>query len=350
MSWWMWRDPHWLWLLLLVPLAIWFFAVAFRRRQEALRAFAEPSLLDRIARGHDARRRRSAAVVTVVAIGFSVIALAGPKWGFHWEEVRREGIDLMIAIDTSRSMLASDVRPNRLERAKLAVQDLVKQLEGDRVGLIAFAGSAFVQCPLTHDYSAFSESLRAIDVGIIPRGGTAIGEAVRAGVEAFEGREGRYAALVLITDGEDHEGDVESAAQEALAAGIRVYTVGIGTPEGELIEVQDDGRRSFLKDRQGQVVKSRLDEETLRTLATTTGGAYLYAQGPSLGLDELYDDYISKMERREIESTMQRRFKERFQVPLLLAFLLLAAEPVIREARRRNGAGAAWRLPWRKQR
>jgi len=242
-------------------------------------------------------------------------------------------------------MLADDVLPNRLERAKLAVQDLVKQLEGDRIGLIAFAGSAFVQCPLTHDYQAFVESLRAVDVGIIPKGGTSLAQAVRSGVEAFAGREGRYAALVVITDGEDHEGDVEAAAQEATAAGIRVYTVGIGTQGGELIEVDVDGRKTFLKDQQGQVVKSRLDEETLRTLATTTGGAYLYAQGPSLGLDELYADYIAKMDRRELETSMQRRFRERFQIPLLIAFALLAVEPVLRAARRRDKSR---RWPWRR--
>lgn len=348
MSWWTWREPDWLWLLLLVPLAAWFLVRAFRARRAALEAFAEAPLLERIAPGHDSGRRRATAVLTVAALGTIVLALAGPKWGFHWEEVRREGVDLMIAIDTSRSMLASDVQPNRLVRAKLAVEDLVRQLEGDRVGLVAFAGSAFAQCPLTHDYQAFAESLRAIDVGVIPRGGTALGEAVRVGVEAFEGREGRHAALVIITDGENNEGDVEAAAQEALAAGIRVFTVGIGTPQGELIEVEADGRRTFLKDRQGQVVKSRLDEETLRTLATTTGGAYLYARGPSLGLDELYRDYIAKMEKREIETSMQRRFQERFQIPLLIALFLLVVEPLLRD--RRPGAALARlrRLPWRR--
>jgi len=344
-SWWMWREPLFLWLLLLVPLAVLFFVHARRQRRAALEAFAEARLLDRIAVGHDSPRPLYAAATVVVAIAFAVIALAGPKWGFHWEEVRREGIDLMVAIDTSRSMLADDVLPNRLERAKLAVQDLVKQLEGDRIGLIAFAGSAFVQCPLTHDYQAFVESLRAVDVGIIPKGGTSLAQAVRSGVEAFAGREGRYAALVVITDGEDHEGDVEAAAQEATAAGIRVYTVGIGTQGGELIEVDVDGRKTFLKDQQGQVVKSRLDEETLRTLATTTGGAYLYAQGPSLGLDELYADYIAKMDRRELETSMQRRFRERFQIPLLIAFALLAVEPVLRAARRRDKSR---RWPWRR--
>jgi Ca-activated chloride channel family protein len=276
------------------------------------------------------------------------VALSGPRWGFHWEEIHREGIDILIALDTSRSMLTQDVKPNRIDRAKLAILDLVKELQGDRVGLIAFAGTAFVQCPLTLDYAAFSESLRAANVGIIPKGGTALAEAVEVGVEAFEGRQGKHAALVLMTDGEDHEGGIDDAVKKATEAGIKVYTVGIGTPAGELIEVENDGQRGYLKDRSGQVVKSRLDEEALRNIATTTGGAYLYAEGPDLGLDKLYDDYISKMEKRELKTAMERRYEERYQWPLALALILLAAEPLVGE---RRGTRAALRrlASWRRK-
>jgi Ca-activated chloride channel family protein len=230
-------------------------------------------------------------------------------------------------------MLTQDVKPNRLDRAKLAILDLIKQLQGDRVGLIAFAGTAFVQCPLTLDYAAFSESLRAVHVGIIPKGGTALADAVVAGVEAFEGRQGQHAALVLMTDGEDHEGGLDEATRRASEAGIRVYTVGIGTAGGELITIEENGKATYLKDRHGQVVKSRLDEETLRKVATETGGAYLYAKGPDLGLDELYVDYISKMEKRDLKTAMQRRYEERYQWPLALALVLLALEPLVGEKR-----------------
>lgn len=342
---WIWRQPEFLWLLLVAAAAAFGLFTAWRRRRAALEVFAESHLLDAIAPDHGSRRPAVSMALNLGALLFLILALAGPQWGFHWQEVRREGIDLMVALDTSRSMLASDVRPNRLERAKLAVQDLVKQLEGDRVGLLAFAGTSFVQCPLTLDYQAFAESLRAVHVGIIPKGGTALAQAIRAGVTAFEGREGKHAALVIITDGEDHEGDIETAAQEAAAAGIRVYTVGIGTPGGELIEIEQNGRRTYLKDQQGQVVKSRLDDETLRQVATTTGGAYLYAHGPSLGLDELYDEHIAKMDRREIETSMQRRFRERFQVPLLVALLLLVVEPLVRD---RVFTGLAGGTLWRR--
>ena len=230
-------------------------------------------------------------------------------------------------------MLATDVTPTRLDRAKLALQDLVQQLQGDRIGLIAFAGSAFVQCPLTLDYGAFLESLRAVTVGIIPKGGTALGEAINIGLSAFENHPSKHHALIIITDGEDHDGQVETASQQAAEKGIKVYTIGVGTPEGELIPLTTNGRQTFLKDRQGQVVQSRLDTETLQDIAITTGGAYVYDSGPSLGLEEVYARYISQLEKRELTSTLERRYADRFQLPLAVGLILLALEPFIRERR-----------------
>ncbi len=332
-----WRAAPLLWLLVLVPAAAGFFVWALRRRRDALRRFAEARLLPALTPDLDDRRQRWRALLLVGALALVVVALAGPKWGFHWEEVHREGVDIVVALDTSRSMLAEDVKPNRLARAKLAIEDLVKQLQGDRIGLVAFAGSAFVQCPLTLDYQAFAESLRAVNVGIIPKGGTALTAAIKAGLEAFEGHQGKHQALIVITDGEDHEGHVDDAAKEAGDKGIKIYTVGIGTAEGELIPVTVDGQQDFLKDRRGQVVKSRLDQETLQKIATTTSGAYVHGTGPDLGLDQVYTDFIGKMEKRELKSTMERRFEERFQVPLLLALILIAVEPLVGERRRATG-------------
>jgi Ca-activated chloride channel family protein len=328
-----WGRPEFLWLLLLLPPLALLFQAGFRRRRAALERFAEARLLHAVAPDRDERRQRWRAVILLAAFVLIALALARPKWGFQWEEIHREGIDILIALDTSRSMLTQDVKPNRLDRAKLAILDLIKQLQGDRVGLIAFAGTAFVQCPLTLDYAAFSESLRAVHVGIIPKGGTALANAVVAGVEAFQGRQGKHTALVLMTDGEDHEGGLDEAMRRAGEAGIRVYTVGIGTAGGELIAIEENGKTTYLKDRHGQVVKSRLDEETLRKVATETGGAYLYAKGPDLGLDELYVDYIGKMEKRDLKTAMQRRYEERYQWPLALALVLLALEPLVGEKR-----------------
>src|SRR5262249_13856998 len=239
----------------LLPVLAAFFFWAERRRERALGVFVAAALLPAVAPDRDPRRRLARAALLVGATLALVVALAGPMWGFRWQEVHRQGIDLIVALDTSRSMLATDVKPNRLARAKLAVQDVLQELHGDRIGLVAFAGSAFAQCPLTLDYGAFAQSLDAVEVGIIPKGGTSLAAAIDTSLDAFEGRQGNHQALMIITDGEDHEGKVEEATKRAAERGVKIYTVGIGTPEGELLPVESGG---FVKDRSGQVVKSRL--------------------------------------------------------------------------------------------
>jgi Ca-activated chloride channel family protein len=335
-----WRAIAALGALVLVPLAIAFFAWAFRRRERDLARFVDAALLPSVAPDLDRRRRRARAALSVLGLALIILALAGPMWGFRWQEVRSEGVDLVIALDTSKSMLATDVAPNRLARAKLAIQDLLTELGGDRVALIPFAGTSFVQCPLTLDRDAFRESLESVEVGIIPRGGTNLPAAIESALEAFEGRQGSHQAIVLITDGESHEGDIDEAVKLAAESGIKIFTVGIGTAGGELIPAEGGG---YLKDRKGQVVKSRLDETTLQKIAIDTGGVYLHAAGVDLGLGALYRDHIATMDKRELESTMERRYEHRYQIPLIAAFLLLAAEMLVgerasrRRARRREG-------------
>jgi len=343
----LWRDSISLVALAVLPALVAFFVWARRRRRQALVAFVAAGLLPAVAPDLDPRRRAARATLIAAAILCLIVALGGPMWGFRWEEVRREGIDLIVAVDTSRSMLTTDVKPSRLARAKLAVQDLVSQLRGDRIGLVAFAGTAFVQCPLTLDYGAFGQSLEAVDVGIIPKGGTALAAAIDASLDAFDGREGKHQAMVLITDGEDHEGKVKEAAERATTRGVKIYTVGIGTADGELIPGESGG---YVKDRSGQVVKSRLDEETLKQIAIDTGGVYLHASGASLGLPELYRDYIGTMEKRELASTLERRFEHRFQILLALAFVLLLGEPLIGERRLPVARPARRRRWWRWER
>jgi Ca-activated chloride channel family protein len=258
-----------------------------------------------------------------------------PQWGFSWEEVRRSGLDILIAIDTSKSMLAGDIKPNRLERSKLAVKDLIKKLRGDRIGLIAFSGNAFLQCPLTVDYSGFLLSLNELNFNSIPKGGTSISSAIKTAMDSYEGGQKKYKILVIITDGEDHEGNVAEMAEKAKDAGIKIFSIGIGTKEGELISVTDEsGNKVFLKDRQGNVVKTRLDETTLQKIALTTGGSYVRATNTEFGLDLIYEEKLSKMEKREIESNMIKRYEERFQIPLAIALVLLCLEPFISERRR----------------
>lgn len=334
-----WRAPHLVWLLTLVPLlgaGLWW---ALRQRRLALLRFAQARLLESLvpalSPSLDNRHQLWRAGLMLGVVSLLLVALAGPQWGLHWETIERRGADIVIAIDTSRSMLAEDIKPNRLERAKLAVQDLIQQVRGDRVGLVPFAGSAFVQCPLTLDYGAFTENLHALEVGIIPKGGTSLAAAIQTGIEAFEGRSGKNAALLMITDGEDHEGRVKAAAEQARDKGIRIYTVGIGTPEGELIVMSEDGQSRFLKDRHGRIVKSRLNVGGLQDIAITTGGAYISAAGQNLGLDEVYRRYIGRLEGRVLTSTVERRLRQRFQWPLFAALVLIgleAALPIVRPA------------------
>jgi Ca-activated chloride channel family protein len=303
-----------------------------------LEQFAEPGLLAQLMPAGGTEIRYASLILRLGVLAALVVALAGPRWGFKWQEVRREGIDLIVAVDTSRSMLATDVAPNRLERAKLAVLDVLPRLRGDRVGLVPFAGAAFLECPLTLDYTAFSRSLRGLTANTIPLGGTDLAQATEVALDAFESGESRYQALILITDGEDHADRVLEAAETAAARGIKIYTVGIGTAEGELIPLGGDKGGGYLKDRKGQVIKSRLDEETLGLIAATTGGAYAKGVGPSLGLDRVFDEHIATMERREISSKLERRHEQRFQIPLAVALALLFIEIAL--SRKRAAAAA----------
>lgn len=330
----MWRQLHLLWLLLPVAATALLLAWAQRRRTAELAQFADTALAQRLAGDRAPARRVFRQGLRVALLALMVLALAGPKYGFRWEQVQRQGIDLLVAVDTSRSMLATDVVPNRLERAKLAVLDLLPRLRGDRIGLVAFAGAAFLETPLTLDYGAFARSLRALHVGIIPRGGTSLSRAIETSLDAFEARQGKYEALIIITDGEENEGEAMVAAGTAAERGVRIFTVGIGTPEGELLPLPDGGA-GFVKDRKGQVVKSRLNESLLREIALKTGGAYVRGLGPQLGLDQVFDEHIARMERRDVESGLERRYEERFQLPLLVALLLIWVEALVGDRARR---------------
>jgi Ca-activated chloride channel family protein len=321
------HSIHFIWLLLALIL---FFIWAFKKRKKAMEDFADKELLNDLIPSLDKKRQRLKIVLICASVFFIIIALMRPQWGFEWKEVKRSGLDILIAIDTSKSMLAEDVKPNRLERSKLAVKDLIKKLKGDRIGLIAFAGSAFLQCPLTVDYSGFMLSLDALDVNTIPKGGTSITSAIETALKSYEGGAKKYKVLVIITDGEDHEGTPVEIATKAKEEGIKIFTIGIGTKEGELIPIRDEaGNLTFLKDRNGNVVKTRLDETTLQQIALTTGGSYVKATRTEFGLDLIYEEKLSKMEKREIENRMIKKYYERFQIPLIIALLLLCIEPFI---------------------
>jgi Ca-activated chloride channel family protein len=329
------ENPELLHLLWGVILLLGFFVVMNRYKQELLKRFGNLEILHKLMSGYSPGRRNLKIFLIVLSYIFFVIALANPQIGTKLEEVKREGVDIMIAIDVSKSMLAEDITPNRLEKAKHAVSKFLDLLQGDRVGLVAFAGIAHVQCPLTLDYSAAKLFLSIIDPDLIPQPGTAIGQAIKTSAAAFNVQERKHKVLVLITDGEDHEGDPVEAAKEAEKQGVIIYTVGIGTPQGVPIpEYTASGAQAgFKKDRQGSVVTTKLDIYTLQKIAYETGGKYYLASSSESELDEIYNE-ISKLEKKELVSKQFSQYEDRFQIFLAIGLILLVAEILIPERRK----------------
>lgn len=308
-----------------------------RRRKKMLHTFVQEHLAKEIASSLDLRKYRWKNILLVLVLIFSVLALIRPQWGFQWLDVRRAGIDILVAVDTSKSMLTRDVKPNRLERTKLAIQDLLKNLQGDRIGLLAFAGEAFLVCPLTVDYSGFQISLNDLNVETIPQGGTNLAKAVMEAIKDYDKIPSKYKAVVIITDGDNLEGDPVAAARQAKARGVKIYTIGVGTKEGELIQVPNEqGELVFLKDSDGNFVKSRLNEPLLEQIALLTGGVYVKASGAQFGLDLIYERELSKFEKRDIKNTIERKYYERFQIPLAIAVFLLVVETCLTTRRKES--------------
>jgi Ca-activated chloride channel family protein len=269
-------------------------------------------------------------------------ALARPQRGFRDEEVQKRGVDLLFAVDVSRSMLAPDLKPDRLTRAKLAIEDLLPRVQGDRLGLIAFAGEAFLQVPLTFDDQMFAQSLSALDTSIIPRGGTDLGGAIAAAREALKSEPRNDKLLVLLTDGEDLEAHALDEARAAAREGLHIYTVGVGTGAGELVPLPGGG---FAREQSGAFVRSHLDEPALRQIAAATGGAYRLLGADGRGLDSLYDEALAKLPKEEHGSRLRRTPIERFQWPLGFALICLALEPLLSERRRRGSPARAAARP-----
>lgn len=330
----------WLWGWLTIPLLALLFVRAERRSAARLRDFVSPRLLPQLGATVNRARRAVRFTLLLVGLALAIASLAQPRWGYSYDEVKRQGLDLIIAADTSRSMLANDLPPNRLQRVKLAGQDLIRELRGDRVGLIAFAGRAFLQAPLTIDYDAAVEALNDLDTNVIPEGGTNISEAINLAVKTFGKSALGNRALIIFTDGEELAGDSVKIAKIAADAGVRIFTIGVGTPEGSLIPLgSQSGGTAFVKDTNGQVVKSKLDEKRLREIAESTGGMFLsLANGPTT-MRELYAAGLSKMQAAEIDARMSQQPIERYQWPLGAALLALVAAMLIGErkspARRR---------------
>lgn len=326
-------HPKVLWVALIVlPLLALFLWATWRKRQALIRCFVQNKNLAQLTLGTSTVRQKLRRALLFLAVAFALFTMARPKWGFTWEEATQRSRDIIIAIDTSRSMLAEDVQPNRLTRAKLGALDLLKLGKYDRFGLVAFSGTAFLQCPLTFDDEAFRQSVQVLEPGIIPLGGTALSEAIDSARRAFsEDADQNHRVLVLFTDGEDHEpGSLETAGRAA-DEGMKIFTVGVGSPSGELLRIRDErGNLAYVKDDAGNVVKSRLNEPLLQEIATKSGGFYLPLQGAN-AMELLFQKGLAPLPTTERSSKLMKRLKDQFYWPLSIAILLLVIEAFIPE-------------------
>ena len=324
---------EWLSGLLIIPILIALFVHAENRGLQRLQQFVSARLLPQLAATVNRRRRIMRFGLQLLGLALAIASLAQPRWGYTFEDVKRKGLDLLVAVDTSRSMLSNDVQPNRLERVKLAIQDLINELQGDRVGLIAFAGRAFLQAPLTIDYDAVIEAVNDLDTKTIPEGGTNISSAITLATQSFGKSAMGNRALIIFTDGEELSGDaVKTAKAAATDAGVRIFSVGVGTPQGSLIPLTgDNGETSFVKDSAGQVVKSKLDDKRLREVAEATGGFYLHLENGQRTMQQIQHEGLAKMQAAEMDVRLSRRPIERYEWPLSAALIALALSILIRE-------------------
>jgi Ca-activated chloride channel family protein len=326
---------HLLYLLLLIPAMIAFFVYAFRRKRKSLALFGNLDLIKLLTASVSRKRQIWKAAILTASVLFLVLALARPQFGTKMKTVKREGQDIVITLDVSLSMMAEDIKPNRLEKAKHEIGTMIDKFQGDRVGLVAFAGKAFVQCPLTLDYGAAKMFLDSMDPSLIPTPGTAVGEAVTKAASCFSEQERKHKIVILITDGEDHVGNPLETAKAAAKEGVVIYTVGIGSLEGVPIPVNDERGYStgFKKNRDGEVVMTRLDELTLEKIALETGGKYYRATPGEVELNRIYDD-ILKMEKKSLASKQFAQYEERFQILLGIALFLFILEALVPERKR----------------
>lgn len=328
-------KPEYLSLLWGIPALGLFFYWSFRRQRRRLERFAGPVMAAKLKLEFGRRRATGKAVCLIGFFLFGLLAAARPQWGTKLETVHRRGIDIVLAIDTSFSMNTEDVAPDRFEKARGEIRRLIILSAGDRMGLVAFSGAAAVQCPLTLDRSAVELFLDSAATGMIPQPGTSLGAAIESATTAFVSQETKYKVLVLFTDGEDLAGQVDDAIAKAKEAGVIIYTVGIGTPQGMPVPIRDKEGAvvEYRKDPEGKVVISSLDERSLAEIASRTAGRYFRATASEGEIDRLYDD-ISRLEKKALESQLFHNYEDRFQYPLALAVVFLIAASWIGEKRR----------------
>jgi Ca-activated chloride channel family protein len=319
-------DPGYLHLLWLFPVLILFLLWALKQKHLLTEKFLGDELIHKLIDRTYQKKQKIRLRYLALAFLFLALAMAQPQWGYRWEEIHQKGVDIVIALDISNSMLAEDIKPNRLKRAQHKISDLLSMLEGDRIGLVVFAGSAFVQLPLTVDYSAARLFLSAVDTDLISNQGTALGQAIQMSMKAFNLEEQTSKVILLITDGEDQTGNGLHAAKLAEAKGIRIYTIGIGSETGAPIPNLGSGG-GFKKDRNGNVILTKLDEITLQKIALKTNGVYVRSVTGDMDLKKIYQENIlQKVEKREFKTERRKIWQQRFQWFIFLGLVFMILE------------------------
>jgi len=333
----MFRFAHieFLWGLLIIPLLALFFIWARFARKRALKRFGTLQTITELMPFVSKNRPVFKFLLLMLALAFFIVGAARPQFGSKLKKVQREGIELIIALDVSNSMMAEDIQPNRLERAKRAISRMIDRMKDDKIGLIVFAGEAYTQLPITSDYNSAKLFLEAVNTQIVPRQGTAIGSAINMALRSFTPAGNANKAVVVITDGENHEDDPVTAAQEAAKNGIIVHTIGMGLPQGSPIPVLRNGQTDYLRDNDGNVVVTKLDETTLEEISAAGNGIYVRANNAQVGLNALFDE-INKMEKEEMETLVYSEYDDQFQYFFAIGLLLLLLEFVILERKNRH--------------
>jgi len=322
-------NTQFLYLLAVIPLLLILFWLVQSIRKRKLKKFSDTNLLAELMPGYSAARRFLKLFIWLLALSALTIALARPQFGSRLKEVKKEGIEIIIALDVSNSMLAEDIKPNRLERAKQAIYQLVDRLQDDKIGLIVFAGDAYTQLPITMDYSSAKLFLSNVGPDIVPRQGTAIGSAIELASKSFSPDSEASKVIVVITDGENHEDDAIAQAREATDKGIKVYTIGMGLPKGAPVPVSK-GSKTYLKDRQGNVVISKMNQKMLNQIAVAGDGEFYLANNTRIGLNKLYSN-LSRLDKETFETQEYAEYDDKFSFFIWMALVLLIIDLFILE-------------------
>ncbi|MDX9880701.1 MAG: VWA domain-containing protein [Prolixibacteraceae bacterium] len=323
-------QPQWLYALLIIPVLTIFFVIARIMRKKALSRFSQSEMLAILMPNASNSRPVLKFIILMIALASIIFGLARPQFGSKLKTEKREGVELVIALDVSNSMMAEDIQPNRLERAKRAIAQLVDRLSDDKIGLIVFAGQAYTQLPITTDYPSAKLFLESVSTEIVPTQGTAIGAAIELGMRSFSPQFEGSKAMIIITDGENHEDDAIGAATAAAENGVVVHTIGMGLPQGGPIPVFRNGQKDYRTDKEGNVVVTKLDEPMLQQIAAAGKGIYVRANNAQIGLSTLFNE-INKMETSEMESRVYSDYNDQFQYFIALGLFLIFIEFMILE-------------------